>query len=303
MPLLLFMLLSLPVLGVDALVLSSQVNSAVVTTDEQIRFTVTLDRDASVSASLPEVGAKISGFRVVDYGVEDPKQSEGRIVEELWYILQADISGSYLLPSIQLSYTGKDGSPHEAKTSEIFVEVKAVESTEEGGEDIKDIKPIIRSAFRVPVWAWVMLALVLVGLVVWLVKLRRGRPQDPEIQISPFDRAIEALKRLRQIDGDFTDWRGFHFHLSEVLRLFCEQKFGLPMTDLTYEEIKTQISQLAELDAEERSELLSVLEHCEGVKFADRPADEASSLELWDRTDAFVRAFAPQEQPEEDSVL
>ena len=53
---------------------------------------------------LPESGDKIQGFRIVDFGKEGPVKEDGEWVFERWYKLEADLTGSYILPCILKFY-------------------------------------------------------------------------------------------------------------------------------------------------------------------------------------------------------
>ena len=88
----------------------SSVDRAVATTGDLITYRVTVEHDPGYEIDLPEPGADIAGFRIVDLGRDKPKTVGGRVVEERWYQLRADLVGSYVLPPVTVRYRRAGGA-------------------------------------------------------------------------------------------------------------------------------------------------------------------------------------------------
>jgi hypothetical protein len=86
------------------------VDRAVATTGDLITYTVTVDHDPAYAVEIPEAGAEIAGFRIVDVGREEPQQVAGRVVEKRWYKLRADLVGSYVLPPVTVTFRPAGGT-------------------------------------------------------------------------------------------------------------------------------------------------------------------------------------------------
>jgi hypothetical protein len=290
------------------------VDRAVATTGDLITYRVTVDYDAAYGVEIPEPGAEIAGFRIIDLGREEPQRSEERIVEERWYRLRADLVGSYVLPPVTVSYrrSVEDGlsaseSTEQAavetvETSAIFVEVESVLPVDGGAEDIRDLKPLRRIG-RGPPWVWIGAALGLVLLAAGVVALLRWwRREVVAPQVPPHELAFAALDALR--GTDFSDPRAvrrFYFAISEVVRAYVEGRFGLNATDLTTEEILAGLSGLSELDGEASASLGRFLLDTDQVKFAHHGPTPAEIEATYEGALSFVETTGPA-APEQEAV-
>ena len=270
----------------------ASVDRAVATTGDLITFSLTVDSRADLEVEIPEAGAEIDGFRIVDVGREEPLSRNARTLREQWYQLRADLVGSYVLPPVEIRFrepsaVAEEPGPWQTlKTSEIFVEVESVLPAEGGAEDIRGLKPLRRVRPRVP-WLEIVLGLAALGLVAaavaWYLR-RRARQLESVPAVPPHVVAFEALDALR--DTDFEDpaaVRRFHFRISEVIRTYVEGRFGMNATDLTTEEILGGLADLDDLAAEPGDDLRRFLTETDRVKFAHREpsrGDIESTYEL-----------------------
>ncbi len=306
----------------------SRVDRAIATTGDVITYTVTVDHDPAYEVELPETGAEIAGFRIVDVGSEEPREEDGRRILERWYQLRADLVGSYVLPPVEVAYrpaaegseglageepaageaatpeVTPEGTPEAAgwetvQTSEIFIEVQSV--LPEGGEatDIRGLKPLREVKTKVP-WWWFAAgvgAAVLLGLAGFLLWRRFHKP----VVVPPrpaHEIAYEALERLRQTDFEDTEaMRRFHFDISEVIRAYVENRFTLNATDLTTEEIALHLGEVRGLAGDDDQRLRLFLAATDRVKFAAYEPSEAEIEGTYDGALSFVEAT--RERPEE----
>ena len=137
------------------------VDRAVATTGDLITYRVEVDADPAYQVEIPEAGAEIAGFRIVDVGREEPLEKGGRVVRQQWYQLRADLVGSYVLPPVAVRYRragAAETDPWQTQsTSEIFVEVESVLPTEGEATDIRGLKPL-REVRPGPPWTWMLTA-------------------------------------------------------------------------------------------------------------------------------------------------
>jgi hypothetical protein len=294
------------------------VDRAIATTGDIINYRVTVNYDAGYDVEIPEPGAEIAGFRIIDVGREEPRPlRDGRIEEERWYQLRADLIGSYVLPPVTVSYRERSEAKREpesddstvpldsdlesVKTSAIFVEVESVLPTDGQAEDIRDLKPLRRIQPRWP-WPWIGVAIagVLALLGAALYFLRRARRGLEEPATPPHERAFELLRALRETDFEDPEAvRRFYFSISEAIREYVEGRYGLNATDLTTEEIVSALPTLEKLGGEERGSLRLFLVDTDQVKFADHEPSQPEIEETYERALDFVETTRPMELEEE----
>jgi hypothetical protein len=290
----------------------SAVDRAVVTLDDVVQFTITVNADPRIDIDIPEVAKKFSGLRVIDYETDREREENGRKIKRKRYKLKADETGSYLLPAVELSYQTHQGKPPQGgtpqgapqgdkktvKTSPIFLEVRTPESLKAGGEDIRDIKPL----FIIPYdWRWVIYSvatffLLGMGLVIWKwVRARRSRP-IPLPMIPPDEIALARINALKiQWERREIGFKAMHYGLSEAVRAYLEGRYGLCATDMTLEEIRREMNAVSGLGVSEKPILSELLGQTDRVKFTDYIPSESQSDTLIGLALSFVEATRSKE--------
>ena len=293
----------------------SSVDRAVATTGDVMTYRVTVDYDEDYEIDVPEPGADIAGFRIIDLGREEPRREAGRVIDERWYRLRADLVGSYVLPPVTVGYRprapggvrekgeapGEPETPFETvETSAIFMEVESVLPAEGGVDDIRDLKPLRRIRRPLP-WGWIaggVIALLLLAAGVGYLRRRRRELEMPPVP--PHELAFRALEALRRADFDDPEAvRRFHFAISEVVRTYVEGRFGLNATDLTTEEILAGLDTLPDLGEEEGVTLRRFLLDTDRVKFADHSASKREIEHSYEGALSFVEATKTVVRPGE----
>lgn len=285
------------------------VDRAVATTGDLITYRVTVEYATDFEVDVPEAGAEIAGFRIVELGRDKPVEKRDRIIDERWYQLRADLVGSYVLPPVEVRYRPRAAAGEEPadwqvlSTSEIFVEVESVLPLDGEAEDIRGIKPL-RTIQRPAPWLWIVLGLAaaaVLGVVVWLYWRYRSRRREQVPRVPPHELAFAALEALRGVDfNDPVAVRRFYFQLSAAVRAYVEGRFGLNATDLTTEEIVRGLPQLTDLDAEQNAVLKSFLMDTDQVKFAHHAPSEGEIESAYERALSFVETtqLVPENETE-----
>ena len=116
----------------------------------------------------------------------------------------------------------------------------------------------------------------------WLVSRRRPRPGKPP---PPDQWALQELGRLDASPP--SDPAAFHTALSDVVRRYLAERFGLPATRQTTAEFLETVRRSGRLSAEQQRLLAEFLERCDLAKFAPvgASADECGEAA------ALARAF------------
>jgi hypothetical protein len=251
----------------------AQVDRAVATTGDEITYSVTLNYDPQVKIlSIPEFGADIGGFRVIDIGEDEPREVEERIKVRKWYKLKADLIGSYVLPPVTISYEYKN-EKKEVKTAKIFVEIKSVLDKQGAPKDIKDIKPLakierdLKKLYLIISGITLMLGLVGGGLFFYWRK--RKKAEDASPPRPAHELALEELEALKQKNLiEKGQVRLHYFELSEIFRRYLERRFFFPAVESTTEEIIREFRKRSILNQQTRSIAQVFLKNTDRVKFA-----------------------------------
>ncbi len=254
----------------DPVELTAEVDRAEATIIDPFYFRITLEADPEISVSLPEIGPQIKGLRIVDMGSEGPKSREGKIWSQRWYQLQADITGSYLLPTVKISYIGPEGKEHFTETAQIFVEIKSVLDQETEGQDIRDIKSLQEINRELPL-LWVLIGLgtlLILGIVIGVLIYRRKRKQDLEQYLLPEEQAQKELNHL-EITGLLEEerYREYVFGLSLIFRRYLERKFQMPAAEQTTEEILVSLRTTQILTQTLKEMARTFLEETDPIKY------------------------------------
>ncbi len=279
---------------------TTSVDRAVATAGDRITFEIVVEHDPEVELQLPDLARELGGMRMVDLGEDPPAGRDGRTRRRRFYVLVADVVGSYVLPAVEVrAKLPAAPEPETFTTSQIFVEIKSVLPQDGEADDIRDIKPLVRPArsWRWPVVAGTALALAAAGLVLWRRRRRLGVvvPPAPAHEI-----AFAALEALRHTDfSDPEAARRWHFGVSEVVRVYVEARFGINATDLTSEEIMARLDDTQEMGPALRLELRAILYDTDHVKFAAYRAGDPEIRATHERALRFVEQTMPRPQARE----
>ena len=283
-----------------------KVDKAVAYPGDVLTFTLETEYQPDVKIELPEISDRFSEFRLIGDGSARPKKKGGRMLAERWYKLQADTAGSYIIDSIEATYTLPDGTQEALKTPKIFLEIVSLLEEEGAVNDIRDIKPPvdISNLYRV---ALTILAVLLAAILVILIGGRffaRWRRRAIEQKLAPRPPHEEALEALQRLLGKRLIEKGlpkeFCFEISEILRRYIQARFDFPAIDLTTEEILPRVEDDGIVKDTLKPLVREFLTQTDLVKFAKHlPArDELDKIIENTRTFINETALVPTSQTE-----
>jgi hypothetical protein len=133
--------------------------------------------------------------------------------------------------------------------------------------------------------------LILGGLIVWLfIRWRNRRPPPPPP--TPKQKALRELEGARSHVYDM-DSQAFSVLVSDILRRYISEQFGVHATQQTSPEFLAAIANLPVFTLEEKKQLAEFLEKCDLIKFARLAASEKESTALLEQAIRFVNGGAP----------
>jgi LPXTG-motif cell wall-anchored protein len=283
----------------------ASVDKAAVTVGDSITLTLTLSSEPQIALRIPEAGPQITGLRIVDAGEEGPKPVDNRIVQKKWYRLQADMTGSYIIPALSVTYTDAAGVQQELKTAQLFLDVQPApkDSSTGAAAELRDIKP----PEEVP---WRPGKLLIYGAVAGFLLIAGAgffyfrRKKKTFLQEPPLPPHVRAFEELEQLAREQLIERGivreYYFRLSEIFRRYIERRFHIPAVERTTEEIMPDIVRLQECNPAVKAETQDILRYADLVKFARFQPDWNTSTQDYQKVVQVIEA-TKQAPPAETS--
>jgi uncharacterized protein DUF4381 len=154
-------------------------------------------------------------------------------------------------------------------------------------DEFHDIAPPVDYSL-IPPWLVFVIAFValsLLGLAVWWFAKRRKPPVPPKL---PRDIALEELERIGSEIEKMSPYR-FSIRVSDILRKYVTQQYGLPATRQTSIEFLTALAMASPFSADEKSLLEDSLNRCDLIKFARYEATTSDSELLLHEAIRFVK--------------
>ncbi|RME48352.1 MAG: hypothetical protein D6795_13000, partial [Deltaproteobacteria bacterium] len=199
------------------------VDRATATVNDELTYTIEVAHEPTIEVTLPEVGDRIEGLRIVDTGRDSATDETGRKVERRWYKLRGDIAGSYILPAVRIPYTTPEGEEKVAEAPQIFIELSAGEEKGKITEGLRDIKGIVVPPTPSP-WprrlgiAFLLLCAAAAGYAIYRYQTRPLPPPPPLPPHERFYADLAALERENLLARD--EFQAFYFELSEIFRRY-----------------------------------------------------------------------------------
>jgi hypothetical protein len=150
-------------------------------------------------------------------------------------------------------------------------------------QDIRDIREALPVGPSL-MWLWAALAVLALAALAWWWTTRKKAPTvNPALLIPPHRRAKERLRGAEEL---LSDPYAFCSLVSDVTRVYLEERFNLRAPDRTTEEFLAELREGSQLKEEHKALLENFLTKCDLVKFA---RDEPTEPELRGLLDAALR--------------
>ncbi len=270
------------------------------TVGDRVIYSLEVDHEPGLTVSWPEIGEVLGGLRVMEQGLDEPRERGGRVFERRWYRLQAAPPGRFELP-VQTVKSWAEGDEVDSGPSgeapSTALEIASVLPPETEQAELRDIKPLDPPR---PLWPWWALAAALVAAAILGLVLKRRRSggglDKVTPSVPPHETALRELERLAAVElSDRREARRFGFRVSEIVRTYVEGRWGLNATDLTSEEIRARLGELRELPAVEVERLEEFLEATDRVKYTGMEAPREELRRIHREAVTFVQASRPRE--------
>ncbi len=278
--------------------LSARVTPTTITVGDPVRYEITVTHPAGSQVTLPAVRGNTGALEVLDYAVTTGSAEDGRPTATHVLTLAAYTVGGDTLPPQRVEVrTGTDTAAHVLYTPPTVLTVEATTPPE--ARDIADIHDGERLPRAFP-W-WIPLAAALVAGAAWGMRRWRARRALRPLPPAPAPRAPTAAETaLARLDALARDGlvlpggaRGFAFALSEILREYLANRYGVDALEATTPELLERVSRTT-LTPAQQAWLRDACEGLDGVKFADGALSAEVATRLVGETRTLVRDSSPR---------
>lgn len=286
--------------------IKTALDSAYILMGKQTALHINIVQDRGVQGHFLNVGDTLTvAVDVVSVGKPDTSDiGSGREEIRQQLIIQAFDSGLYVIPPFVYACGGDTVVSNDLPLKVVPVSVDSLRTvhdyadTVDAGWKLWDFVP----DFIADYW-WVILICALVLLAVATIILLRKKkvvsilPQKKPIP--PYELAMQALTRLKSEKlCENGHEKEFYTRLTEILRTYLEQRFGINAMEMTSTQIMQQVRE-HDVTRPSSDLMKQILEMADFVKFAKvrpLPDDNVKSFSMATR---FVEDTKPAEKPAE----
>ena len=249
-------------------VVSAKADTTKIRIGEQINYQITIENaDKGVEFLELELDS-LSRIEIVESQPIDTLKE--KLIRK--YVLTSFDSGQYVIPPQRIRIWSQ-----EYLTDSILIDVAtvAVDTTKQAMFPIKAIQrePYTLQDFKKYLW-WLIGALLLIALILYLVKRKKKTPEEIEAAIPPYQ---YALMRLKELDAKQL-WqknkiKQYYVELTGIVRNYIEKELSIPALESTTDELIETLSDFNESSALQIEpntivQLNELLKDADLVKFA-----------------------------------
>ncbi len=278
---------------------------------DPLTLTLKVTAEPGVELIMPEFGQSLDRFTIREFVPRETLDENGCTLATQRYILSAPHSGSHFIPPIAIEFVDRragmraapdDEDAYEILTERIDVEVQSM--LPEAGADALDpplgtLAPIAAPDTLKSQNGLLLLALLTAavaaafGIRFWLASRARAR------RANAYDIARDRLEHLkaRARPNDIAAIDAFFVELSDLVRHYLEDRFGLQAPELTTEEFLDVAAQSPDLDKTHHKFLRDFLYRADQVKFARYLPDAGYMDEILLAVGDFLEQTGAQQQP------
>ncbi|MDD3643173.1 MAG: hypothetical protein PHQ19_06900 [Candidatus Krumholzibacteria bacterium] len=260
---------------------------------ERLGLLVEARADSGWVVELPAFGDKLQEFGIVDYATDPPRLGpDGRVVSSRTYELEPFLSGLYMIPPMTVSFRAEgDTVLHFVESDTMRVVVTSVLAGDSAATELREIAgPAELPAGR----RWMLaipvaVAAIAAGVMLW--RRRRARSAAAERAVPAHERAFARLEKL-VAEGLAEQGRYAEFAaaVSDILRLYIEERFGLRAPERTTEEFLAEAAGGLAVTSDRKKILAEFLIWVDLVKFAALEPSRQDVQRTFDTCRDFIEA-------------
>ena len=256
-----------------------------ITIADRLNLTIRVISDENYEVELPGFGEKLEQFGIVDYHTSPPELIEGnKISISRSYVLEPFLSGDYTIPPMKVTFWEKgekETKLHEIETEEIIITVTSLLPGKMEEMKLHDIRPPVNLPRTYSMWIWIgtIAGILIAGGVIAFIIIRKRRQTangDIQLKFPAHELAFDELDKLISENlVEKGDVKLFYQRISDILRLYIENRFSIKAPEQTTEEFLSGLDTRKRFPGTYNQLLKNFLTHCDLVKFAElQPAND-----------------------------
>jgi hypothetical protein len=273
---------------------------------ERLNLTLEVISEEDYEVRLPAFGEKLEQFGIVDYRTPQPELVEdNKTRQSRSYVLEPFLSGEYVIPPMKVEFWKKDeadGQRHELETEAIKVNITSLLAEDLANLEIHDIEgPVELPRVKIAsdpafIIAIITLLILVSALIIWL--LSRRRQAAPVVRMPAHE---IAYRQLEQLIAENLPEKGqikeFYQRISDILRHYIENRFGLHAPEQTTEEFLAALGADTTLAPSHKTLLKHFLQHCDLVKFAKHEPTAEDIQQTFNSCKNFIAETRENQEP------
>ena len=267
---------------------------------DPLTLALTVTAQPRVTVEMPPFGEALGRFTIVSFTPRTETAADGRVTHTQRYVLDAPMSGRQRIPSLRVEFTdarpgqGPDGgteSTHEILTDEVALDIASVLPEGQVESELRGLRgPLDESVARSQKLRYALIPLGLLALAAAVLFLRglRRRAQQ-RVRVSAYDVAMRRLSTLQRRGWPKQDEADpWYVELSDIVRRYIEDRYGVRAPELTTEEFLREARQQLRMQSSHRELLETFLSTCDRVKFAGYRPGESESQQALQAAQRFI---------------
>ena len=285
----------------DPVAVNVSVDKPQVRVGDLVKYTISVNSQTNIAVAMPDFAenlAPMGSLLIHDWdNLPEEKLPGGRVVRKQTYELETYLTGVYEIPPAKVNFIIGDHT-NTLYSSALCVEVVSI-AKEGEMTDIRDVKGVVELLLKAKDQTTILIvlcALAAIALVLLLCLMFRKKKMTAPPPVPAHIKALAALHKLTESDlWEKGLYKEYFSRLSDILRVYIEDRFQLRAPEQTTEEFLAILRQDPEFTYEQREMLRSFLNECDMIKFAKGE----TSLELAQSAIEDIEKFIEQtkEQP------
>lgn len=245
----------------------------------------------------PQVPDSFGKLEVVEKGKIDTVKQGALAIYTQRLLVSGWDSAEYVIPPFLFNVTPANGAPYTIQTEGLTFQVSTVPV-----DTTKPFKPIkgilqVETSWLDYIWWFVgagILLLAIIGYIIWRKTRKKPVVQAPPPPPEPVHE--KALRLLASLESESLWQKGevkeYYVRLTDILRTYIEERFGLPAMERTTDELTAAASHHKEL-AFQAQRLHTILSTADMAKFARAQPSPTEHISTMQSTRDLIMATIP----------